>query len=273
MSETIHLTFCGARPQSAAQHDLEDEPCGSETNRRSGSWRCWGGASAAAGAATALPNLFPFRDPSALLETFSSAGSLDESGPFFQSLGTNGRTCATCHVPQDGFGLSAEHAERVYERTGGRDPLFAPVHGAVCPTATPGHPLSFDLLRHYGLIRIALPVPANPQFTITVVHDPYGCALVVDPGTGAQTISVYRRPLPATNLDFLTAVMFDGRETVAPLNDPQTYAANLITDLEHQALDATLGHAQAAVPPTATAPAAVLRSSVTRRSSPESTIP
>jgi cytochrome c peroxidase len=45
-------------------------------------------------------------------------------------------------------------------------------------------------------------------------------------------------------------VMFDGRETIQPLNDPNTFLANLIVDLEHQALDATLGHAQAAVAPT-----------------------
>jgi cytochrome c peroxidase len=207
-------------------------------------------AFAAATAAAVLPNLFPFRDSSGVAETYSSAGSFDESGPFFQSLGTNGRTCSTCHVVSNAMGLSAAHAERVFERTNGHDPLFAPVDGAACPTVTAGHPLNFDLLRHYGLIRIALQIAANPQFTITAVHDPHGCALVTDPATGARTISVYRRPLPGTNLRFLTAIQWDGRETVAPLNNPQTFAANLVTDLKHQATDATLGHAQATTPPT-----------------------
>lgn len=205
---------------------------------------------AVAATAAVLPNLFPFRNPSGVLETYSSAGSFDESSPFFQVLGTNGRSCVTCHVPKNGFGLSAANAESVYEQTNGRDPLFALVDGAACPTATPGHPLNFDLLRHYGLIRIGLSLAANPQFTITAVHDPYGCALVTDPVTGSVTVSVYRRPLPATNLGFLTAVQFDGRETVAPLNNPHTFAANLVTDLKHQALDATMGHAQASVTPT-----------------------
>lgn len=203
-------------------------------------------ALAAAAAAAALPNLLPFRDPSGVLETYSPAGSLDTSGPFFQSLGTNGRSCATCHVPGNAFGLSAAHVQRVYARTAGHDPLFAPVDGAVCES----QPQNVALLQHYGLFRIALQLAANPQFTITAVHDPYGCALVTDPTTGAVTVSVYRRPLPATNLGFLTAVQFDGRETVAPLNNPNTFAANLITDLKHQALDATLGHAQASVVPT-----------------------
>jgi cytochrome c peroxidase len=155
-------------------------------------------ALAAATAAAALPNLFPFRDPSGVLQTYSPAGSLDTTGPFFQSLGTNGRTCATCHVPQDAFGLSAAHVQGVYDRTAGNDPLFAPVDGAVCQN----QPQNIALLRHYGLFRIPLQLAANPQFTITAVHDPYGCALVTDPNSGAVTVSVYRRPLPATNLRF-----------------------------------------------------------------------
>ena len=200
------------------------------------------------GAAT-LPNLFPFKDPSGIVETYNQTGPLDESNPFFQSLGTNGRSCATCHIPANAFALSAAKAQSIYQRTNGRDPLFATVDGAACPVATAGHPLNFDLLRKYGLFHIALPLAANPQFSISVVHDPYGCALVTDPASGVVTVSVYRRPSPATNLGFISAVMFDGRETVAPLNNSQTYASNLMTDLKHQALDATLGHAQASVTP------------------------
>jgi len=203
----------------------------------------------AAVTASVIPNLFPYADRSGFVSTFSSTGSFDTSGPFFQSLGTNGRTCATCHVAANGMGLSAAHAEEVYKATHGKDPLFSAVDGAVCPTAEHGQHLDFSLLREKGLIRIGLTMPTNPQFTLRVVKDPYGCALVTD-SQGMQTISVYRRPLPSTNLGFLSSVMWDGRETVTPLNSASTFAANLLTDLSHQAMDATLGHAQAANPPT-----------------------
>ena len=64
---------------------------------------------------------------------------------------------------------------------------------------------------------------------------------------------MYRRPLPTTNLGFLSAVMFDGRESfVYPLNSGQTFGANLNTDLTQQAIDATLTHAQGAQAPTST---------------------
>ncbi len=201
-------------------------------------------------AAVIIPNLFPFLDPSGFVSTYSSTGSFNENNAFFQSLGTNGRTCATCHVVSNGMGLSAAQAQLVYAASRGKDPLFSAVDGAVCPTAAPGHNLNFSLLLQNGLIRIGLTMPTNPQFTLTVVQDPYGCALTTDLSTGVQTISVYRRPLPATNLGFLSAVMFDGRETVEPLNSASTFAANLFTDLSHQATDATTIHAQATNPPT-----------------------
>lgn len=199
-----------------------------------------------------LPNLFPFLDPSGFSATNSATGSIDLSGPFFQSLGTNGRTCGTCHAPSDGFGLSASDAQIRYFVTRGKDPLFAAVDGSTCPTGQ----VNNSLVLNNGLFRIGLTVPPNavspdsPQYTITAVQDPYGCALTVDP-EGAQTVSVYRRPLPAANLGFLSAVMFDGRESfLKPLNSEQTFAANLNADLTQQAIDATLGHAQAIQPPT-----------------------
>lgn len=46
--------------------------------------------------------------------------------------------------------------------------------------------------------------------------------------------------------------MWDGRESFTkPLNNGQTFAANLNAELTQQAIDATLGHAQATQPPTA----------------------
>ena len=83
------------------------------------------GAGTAVAAVVTIPNLFPFLDSTGAMSTFTPAGKFVESGPFFQSLGTNGRTCASCHVIGNAMGLSAKHAERVFERTNGTDPLFA----------------------------------------------------------------------------------------------------------------------------------------------------
>ena len=201
-------------------------------------------------AAVNIGNLQPFRDPTGYVATYNTAGDIDENNDFFQPLGTNGRTCATCHQADQAFGLNARHAQQLFSQTHGDDPLFAPVDGANCPDAGKEDAAGHSLLLKNGLIRVGITLPANTEFNITVVHDPYGCAVTIDPTTGRQIISMYRRPLPTTNLGFLSAVMSDGRETLLPLTDESTFKANLISDLNHQALDALLIHSQAKGPPT-----------------------
>jgi hypothetical protein len=186
-----------------------------------------------------------FVDPSGMMETLSITGRIDRHNAFFRALGTNGRSCGTCHVPDQAFGLSAAAARIVFRDSRGQDPLFAPVDGSNCPSARRDDATAHSLLLHNGLIRISIPLPSSAEFTVSVAHDPYGCAMTFDTRSGEVDISVYRRPLPATNLGFLSAVMYDGRETVAPLNDGSTFLADLVTDLKHQAADATTGHAQA----------------------------
>jgi hypothetical protein len=132
----------------------------------------------------------------------------------------------------------------------GLDPIFRTNDGSNCDhnidTSTfQGRRQAYSLLIDKGLIRIALPTPANAEFTVISVVNPYGCG---DPAT----LSVYRRPLPAANLRFLSTVMWDGRES-SPLTGtqgitPATNPGDLMADLAHQALDATNGHAQGSTP-------------------------
>jgi hypothetical protein len=59
---------------------------------------------------------------------------------------------------------------------------------------------------------------------------------------------MYRRPLPATNLRFLSTVMFDGRESTPITGTTKilysNYPTSLVNDLKHQSVSATTGHAQ-----------------------------
>jgi hypothetical protein len=202
----------------------------------------------AVAAVVVIPNLKHFQDKTGAVATYNAAGDIDENNPFFQNLGTNGRSCATCHRADEAFSISAKGVREVYEETHGEDPLFAAVDGANCPTSTSKERAAHSLLLDRGLIRIGIDMPANPQFTIAVVHDPYGCAITSDPKTGLPEISVYRRPLPTANLRYLSAVMFDGRETLMALNDAKTFQNNLALDLTDQAISAVTGHAQGVTP-------------------------
>jgi len=197
-----------------------------------------------------LFNLEPFLDSTGIIATYNLNGRIDTRNAFFQSLGTNGRSCATCHVPSQAMSISPPDVRRRYEATRGQDPLFVSMDGANCDSVKRSDRAGHSLLLQHGLIRVAITLPASLQFTITAVHDPYGCALATDPIQGTTTVSVYRRPLPATNLAFLSSVMWDGRETPAALASGDTFVANLQADLAAQATSAVLGHAQALAPPT-----------------------
>jgi hypothetical protein len=207
-------------------------------------------APAAKGDAAFIHNLQPFPNANGMLATFNVNGRIDRKDAFFQSIGTNGRSCETCHQAGEAFSITPPSIRERFERTKGRDPLFAPVDGANCANAKRSDRKAHSLLLGHGLIRVAQTLPANAQFSISVVHDPYGCALMSDPASGRLVASVYRRPLPTTNVSFLSTIMWDARETLAPLGSGATFLANLRSNLTHQAISATTGHAESIGPPT-----------------------
>jgi hypothetical protein len=193
-----------------------------------------------------VPNGVHFSNPGGTSSTYSTVGRIDLTGPFFQSLGSNGRSCGSCHQPSDGMSVSAAHVQQRFDTTQGLDPIFRTVDGSNCNhdidvSTVEERNAAYSLLRTRGLIRIAIAVPANADYEIVSVENPYSC-------NETDSISQYRRPLPATNLRFLSTVMFDGRESSALTGTtkilPANYPGSLESDLRHQSLDATKGHAQ-----------------------------
>jgi cytochrome c peroxidase len=184
-------------------------------------------------------NQLTFADGTGLQSTFTTAPSLDTTGPFFQVLGTNGRACVTCHQASQAWTVTPPGIRARFKATAGLDPIFRNNDGSNCEGADvstlAARRAAFSLLLSKGLIRVGLDVPAGAEFSVVAVDDPYNCGA---PLTGA---SMYRRPLPATNLPFLSTVMWDGRETVK--------GQAITDDLTTQAIDATTGHAQG-LPPT-----------------------
>lgn len=172
-----------------------------------------------------IAQLVELPDPQGQIGGFQPAGATATStNAFFQSLGTNGRSCFTCHQPLSGMSISLDDIDQRFRRFGLRDPLFAPVDGATCPKNVPqsetqGGPVgnrrgagkrsladAYATLLKQGLIRVVIPLNAPPrgptsapatEFTIEVVSDPYGCntdpqfnqdtaddQTVIDPDTG-----------------------------------------------------------------------------------------
>jgi len=197
---------------------------------------------------SSIPNLQPFPDPSGDLSTFTANGVIDTNNPFFQDLGTNGRSCVTCHQASDAWTVTPPHIQARFDATDGTDPIFRTNDGSNCNdldvSTVQARRSAYSLLLNKGLIRIELSVPDPAkdatEFTVVDVDNPYGCNRL-------DAVSVYRRPLPSTNLGFLSTVMWDGRET---FKNPDGLFEPISFDLKHQSVDATLGHAQAANAPT-----------------------
>jgi processive rubber oxygenase RoxA-like protein len=184
-------------------------------------------------------NVVRFGNDSGVGETMTTLPGFDPGNAFFASLGANGRACVTCHQPREGWSVAAAGIRKRFRESDGFDPIFRLNDGATCPTADVStldrRRTAYALLLRKGLIRVGLPIPPDAEFSLIDLEDPYACST-------AAELSVYRRPLPSTNLRFLSAVMWDGRETHA--------GRTMEENLTQQAIDATLGHAQAFAAPT-----------------------
>jgi len=191
------------------------------------------------------------RNPSGVALTLSSTGRIDRRNPFFMSLGANGRSCESCHQAADGWSVTPRSLRERFEATDGKDPIFRPVDGANSPKADvstrAAREKAYSMLLKHGVIRIGLPIPANAEFELAKVDDPYGYA-------SATELSLFRRPLAATNLRFLSTVMWDGRETFKDaagtdcIAGTTTCFATQHFDLLDQSNTAVVTHAQGATP-------------------------
>ena len=190
------------------------------------------------------------QDATGQVRTFTSTGSIDTSNAFFQSLGSNGRSCSTCHRAENAWSISPADLQLRFLHTAGSDPVFRTVDGANAPNANvstlAAKRAAYSMLLSKGVIRIGIAIPATAEFTLDSVDDPYHFA-------SASEVSMFRRPLPSANLRFITAAMWDGRETHKSFLPPMDAGANnddITQSLSSQAVDAVLTHAQGAAAPT-----------------------
>jgi hypothetical protein len=191
------------------------------------------------------------QNESGVAVTISVNGFLDQRNPFFRELGANGRSCVTCHRPEEAWSMTPKGLRERFERTNGMDPVFRVNDGANSPLADvstrQARRAAYSMLLSKGLIRVGIGIPAGAEFELVQVDDPYGFA-------SAAELSLFRRPLPSTNLRFLSTVMWDGRETFRDdassdcLFSTTICFASLEFDLADQANAATSGHAQGTMP-------------------------
>jgi len=177
-----------------------------------------------------------YRDDTGKVQTQSSSPStLNATNPFFDpSIGTNGQACVTCHEPQTGITITPPFIREKFDESDGTDPLFRPNDTANNPSL----PFSkhrqkeqdYSVFLALGTPRIGKTVPATADFTVVAANPetnakfaaPDMFPLLTDPQhPKTPTLSVFRRPLVNTNVNFDSSVLWDGRENIQTLATSQ----------------------------------------------------
>jgi len=176
-----------------------------------------------------------------------------------KKLGGNGRSCADCHMPSDGFQLSPAAArarfdalqENLEHNKNADDPLFRPVD-ADDFRVNGESAIDYSNLLDNGLIRVTMPLPLNVK--------------LIDPVTGQPSdetsVDLWRAVMPIPN------VAITGPDNVLPVWPPGAPRAPIMGQdpngpnrqggyqhdgrfgtLQEQARGALIAHAQVSVEP------------------------
>jgi len=137
-------------------------------------------------------------------ETVTPTGTIDRTSAFFQRLGTNARTCETCHSADQGWTLTPLGATARFLFTQGQDPLFLPHDEGARPDAD----LSTVALRFADfaptllarwLTRFTRTNPSTSEYDVIAVSDPSGFS------TTAAFLN-FRRPTSSANEALVSSV-------------------------------------------------------------------
>jgi cytochrome c peroxidase len=189
---------------------------------------------------TSIDNNQPFRNPSGQAATFSTQGLVDLTGEYFQAQGTNGRSCATCHIPQEAWSINPSTIQLLFDQTAGTHPIFN-LLDANNPNADVSSPeareAAYSMLLSRGVFRRGGAPRAEPrEWDLIAADDPHGFA-------DLTRLVHWRRVMPTINFAVGSAtVNWDGGNSVG---------ADQRAGLENQARRNIMGAQQGgpAIPP------------------------
>jgi len=160
---------------------------------------------------TSIDNNQPFQNPGGHAATFSTQGFVDLTGEYFQAQGTNGRSCASCHIPQEAWSINPGTLQRLFDETGGTHPIFN-----LLDANNPGMDVStvearraaYSMLLSRGIFRRGGALRTEREWDLVAVDDPHGFA-------NLTRLVQWRRVMPTINFAVGSAtVNWDGGNTV-----------------------------------------------------------
>ncbi len=140
-------------------------------------------------------NNHPMRNPGGEAATFSTQGSVNLTGEYFQPQGTNGQSCASCHIPEDAWSINPGTLQSLFDETEGTHPVFN-LHDANNPnmdvSTVEARRAAYSMLLTRGVFRRGGPPRPNSEWELIAVDDPHGYA-------NLDRLVHWRRAMPTIN--------------------------------------------------------------------------
>lgn len=153
---------------------------------------------------TSIDNNQPVQNPGGHSATFSTQGFVDLTGEYFQAQGTNGRSCVTCHIPEEAWAINPGTLQRLFEKTGGTHPVFNPLDANNPDTGDfstlEGRRAAYSMLLSRGVFRRSGALRAEREWDLIAVDDPHGFANLI-------RLVQWRRVMPTINFPLGSATV------------------------------------------------------------------
>jgi cytochrome c peroxidase len=158
-----------------------------------------------------VPNNRPHRNPGGYGATFSTQGAIDLTGEYFQAQGTNGRSCATCHLAEEAWSITPGTLQRLFDETEGRHPVFNALDAnnpAMPVTTLEDRLAAYSMMLSRGVFRRGGAPRPEREWDLIAADDPHGFANV-------GRLVHWRRAMPTINFPLGSAtVNWDGGNSV-----------------------------------------------------------
>jgi cytochrome c peroxidase len=158
-----------------------------------------------------IPNNHPLPNPGGKAATFSTQGSVNLTGEYFQAQGTNGRSCASCHIPEEAWSITPGTLQRLFDETNGTHPVFNKLDANnpnMDVSTVDARRAAFSMLLSHGVFRRGGAPRPNSEWELIAVEDPHGFASL-------NQLVHWRRAMPTINFALGSAtVNWDGGNSV-----------------------------------------------------------